>query len=589
MRFHTLSLSALLPALFFSLLTTGPALAAGPRVDDVCVGNGTPGPFALSWNHVVLGTESVTINGLAQMRGLDYTLNADGGTVTFSRSLSAHSAAQVSYERDPAEARQAATEQSVPLRVDLLRSDQGYLSFQALGKPGDDARGNLTLGVGLGWHPSSTASVATHFYFAPVTASADPSSLSTEKRSGLSVSGSAGAGSWALFSFGFARAGVSLGDCGEGSEVQAGRQTLSLSSRFSPNTRVQALVSYDQSRTTDDPAARAAGKTALSLSFTPSDKMHMSANVAQSGTEGVGATQTVNLALQSQPNAKLQVSATYDGNDAPGTAADSRVLALSTVLIPGKTISLETAAAQSRGNGQTTTRQSFGLSLRPRSDLQLQAGLALRQKDLPGKESLGTSLASVSADAKPLPFLELSGGFQSRMASSADPNPHDQLDSSIARFSLSLLPFVHLVGTYAQNPDDQTAGAKTNSAQNAGGQDADTLQRLARKGVSLETNLGALGLSGGCDWSRRYDTPEEEQTVHADLGLRFSASTHISVGYQSRQNLQDPAASQSIAYSVGFTHSLGDRFSFSLRGKSQKIAAAAPPDYKASANLGMKF
>ena len=555
-------------ALFLILLSVCPALAAGLRVDDVCVGNDTAGPFALSWNHVVLGTETVTVNGLKQMRGLDYTLDADGGAITFTRSLPARSAAEITYERDPVQAQRMQAGQAIPLSVDLLRSEHGYLSFQALGKPGDAAQSNLTLGVGLGWQPGANTQIATRLFFAPVTASSDPNALSAEKRSGLSVSGSAGAGQWALFSFGFARAGVSLGDCGD-SSVQAGQQTLTLSSRFTPTPKVQALVSYAQNQATDDPSAPANAKTALSLTLTPTDKTQIGASVAESAAGGSDATHTVNLSVQSQPTAKMQVSASYAGQNTPGTAGDTQTLNLKTVLTPGKTLSLETAAAQSRQAGQTVNSQSVSLSLNPRSTLQLHAGLALNQTGQFGKDTLGTAVASVSAAAKPLSFLEFSGSYQSRMASDADPNPGDSLDSSAARVALSPLPSVHLVGTYAQNPDG--AGA---------------LQHVTQNGVSLETSLGALGLSGGCDWSRQGDTQAAAQTVHADVGLRFSAATHLSVGFQSQQSALESSNPLSTAYTVGFTHSLGDRFSFSLTGKSQKAAAT---DYNATANLGMKF
>ncbi len=565
MRFHPI-------ALLF-LLLTGPALANGPRVDDVCVGNETPGPFALSWSHIVPGTETVTVNGLSQIRGLDYTLDTDGGAITFTHSLPVRSAAEITYERDPFQSAHTGTGQTIPLTVDLLRTDRGYFSFQALGKPGDAAQSNLTLGVGLGWQPSAATRIATHFFFAPVTASSDAGSLSAEKRSGLSVAGTAGAGQWALFSFGFARAGVSLGDCGD-SSIQAGQQTLSLSSRFTPDKQVQALVSYAQESATDDPAASSTAKTALSLTVTPTDKTQMQVGITQSETSGSGTTQAVTLSVQSQPSAKMQVSASYSGQDAPGTAQDSQTLNLKTVLTPVRTLSLETAAGQSQQGGQTINSQTVGLSLSPRTTLQIHAGLDLRQTEQAGKDTLGTAVASVSAAAKPLPFLEFSGSYKSRMASDADPNPDDLRDSGTARVALSPLPSVHLVATYAQNPDDGGASA---------------LQHLARQGVSLQTNFGALGLSGGCDWLHHYDTAEDEQTVHADLGLRFSAATNLAVGYQCRQDALDPTAPFSTAYTVGFTHSLGDRFSVSLSGKRQQAAASAAPDYNATANLGMKF
>ena len=395
----------------------------------------------------------------------------------------------------------------------------------------------------------------------------------SDKRTGLSVSGSAGAGQWGLFSFGLAQAGVSLGDCGDNS-VQAGQQTLTLSSRLTPNQKMQALISYAQSRATDDSAAPATARTALALSVTPSDKTQFQANVAQTATDGTATVQTVDLSVKTQPNANMQVSASYAGQNDPGTEGDSQTINLKTVLTPDKTLSLETSAAQSQQSGTTVNSQAVRLSLNPRTSLQLHAGLALRQKDVSGQDTLGTAVASVSGAAHPLSFLEFSGSYKSRMAPETDTDPNDLLASSTARIAVSPLKSLRLVGTYSQNPDDESAN---------------TLQRLAQKGIGLETSLGALGLSCGYDWSRHYDSPDVEQTVHADVGLRFSAATRLSVGYQCRQNVLDPATPLSTVYTLGFTHSLGDRFSFSLNGKSQQTAASASPDYNATANLGMKF
>lgn len=585
LSFRTLILSAFLPALFLGFLTTGAARAEVARGEDVCLGNDTPGPFGLSWNHVAAGSERVSINGLAQLRGLDYTLDADGGTVTFTRNLPSRSAASISYAYDSGAARWAGGGQSVPLTVDLVRSDRGSLSFLALGKTGEAARSNLTVGVGLGWHPNSTASVATHFYFAPMTVSADGSSLPAEKRTGMSVSGSAGAGEWGLFSFGFARAGVSLGETGDGG-LSAGRQNLNLSSRFTAGQTLTALVSYAQNKASDDTSAPATERMAVALTLKPSEQLQMSANLARNDTTGdaASAVQTIDLSVSAQPSAKMQVSATYSGKDAFGTAGDSAAIALQSVLTPNRNISLETWAGQSKRGGLTTNSQSVGLSLSPGSTLRFQAGLALRQREETGKERLGLSVASISATARPLSFLEFSGSYRSRAASEGDLNSNDQSDSSTARVSLSPLPFVHLVGTYAQNPDDMNF-----SSVNAADASVSSLQHLARRGVSLETSLGGLGLSGGCDWSQGYDASAAVQTVHADLGLRFSAATKLSVGYLCRQNTVDTSAPLSTAYTVGFTHALGDRFSLSLNGKSVKSAATVSPDYNASANLGMKF
>ncbi len=566
MRSHTAFFATL------GLLLALPGACAAAPVQDICFGNGTPGPFPLSWKHVLAGTESVTVNGLPQMRGLDYTLDADNGAITFTRDLPARSAAAITYEPDPAQAQRNDTGRTIPLSVDLLRGEHGYFSFNALGKQGQDTSSGVTLGIGAGWQGGRSAQVSSHFFYTPVTATSDANAASPAKRMGLSVAGSTTAAGWALFSFGFSRAGVSLENAGDDS-LRAGQQTLTLSSRLMPTKNVQAQVDFRQSHPTDAPHADATQNTSVALTVTPSDKTQIGANLAQSGTGTSGMTQTQGLSVNAHPTTKLEVSASYDGKNAPGTGGDSQTLNLKTVLTPTKTLSLETSAAQSRLGTATTDQQSVQVSLNPRPTVQIGAGLSLRQKGTDGSpDSLNTAIATVNGAMRPLSFLEFSGSYKSRMAPAKDTDTQDLFDTSTARVALSPFKSVRLVGTYAQNPDD----------------DSDTLQRLARKGIGLETTFGALGLSGGYDWSRRYDAPDTEETIHADLGLRFSSVTQLTVGFQTRQNALDPSASQSVAYTVGFTHSLGDRFSLSLNGKRRQ-SSASPSDYNASANVGMKF
>lgn len=567
------SRTALLTTL--GLLLTLPGACAAPPVQDICFGNGTPGPFSLSWKHLTPGTESVSVNGLPQLRGLDYTLDADNGVVTFARALPARSVAAVTYEPDPAQAQRSDNGRTIPLSVDLLRGEHGYFSFNALGKQGQDTSGNLTLGVGAGWQGGRNAQVSSHFFYTPVTAALSDRSAEADspaKRMGLSVAGSTTAANWALFSFGFARAGVGLENAGDDS-LRAGQQLFTLSSRLAPAKTVQAQVSFRQSSPTDGPHAGTTTDTSVALTVTPSDKTQIGASLAQSGTGASGMTQTQGLTVDAHPTTALEVSASYDGKDAPGTAGDSQTLNLKTVLTPAKTVSVETWAGQSRLGTATTNQQSVQLSLTPRPTVQLGAGLALRQKGTGGSpDSLSTAVASVNGTLRPLSFVEFSGSYKSRMAPAKDTDIGDLFDTGAARVALSPFKSLRLVGTYAQNPDD----------------DSDALQRLSRKGLGLETTFGALGLSGGYDWSRRYDAPDVEETIHADLGLRFSPATQLTFGFQTRQNALDPSTSQSVAYTVGFTHSLGDRFSLSLNGKRQQSSASAS-DYNASANLGMKF
>ena len=557
-----------LSALFLCLVHV--CRADTPPVQDIFVGSGTPGPFALHWNNVESNTETVSVNGQTQLRGIDYTLDSGAGTVTFTHPVPANSAVSVTYDLVPGQSQHSGGGQTIPLSVDLLRNQSGYFSLDALGKAAA-ATDALTLGAGFGWGGQSSR-FSSRFVYTPALAGAD----SHADRTGLSLGGSTAAGRWGQFSLGLSRAGAGLDTSAGG--FQAGRQVLTLGSTLTPTKMVQAQLSFSRSdpmTQTGTAADDSQTQSSLALTLTPSDQTKVSADVSEADTEKSGTTQNIALSVSSQATKTLDVSAGYSSRDQPGTAGDSQAISLKTVLTPGKTYSLQASAHQSKLGAATTDQQSVTLALTPQSNVQLNAGFSLRQKSADGSpDTLGTSEATVGGTLRPVSMLELSGTYKSRMAPQADTNPGDLLDTSTAQVAFAPLKTVKLTGTYAQNPDD-------------GG---DTLQRIARRGVGLETHFGALGLSGGCDWSRMDGTPDVEQTIHANFGLRFSAATLLSVGYQTEQNRLDPNIPLATAYSVGFTHTLGDRFSLSLSGRRQQAATAeATPDYKATASLGMKF
>lgn len=545
-----------------------------PPVQDIFVGSGTPGPFALSWNNIQLNTETVVVNQQTQLRNLDYMIDTAAGSVTFTRPVPSSAAIEVSYLTLPGVSQRTGSGQTIPLSVDLLRDQHGYFSLDALGKTAQGNANALTLGAGLGWRVNASSQISSRFIYTPIAAFTSGTAPAAD-RTGISLSGTAGAGQWGVFSAGFSRAGAGADTGGDGS-FQSGREVLTLGSTLTPIKTIQAKLSFSHSGaagSTASAADAASTSTSFALLVTPTDKTKVQADLTQASTGTSGTTQTAAVSVNTQATKMLAVSAAFNGQDQPGTASDSQTMSLKTVLTPSKTYSLQTAADQSRLGTATTNQQSVTLALNPKSTVQLNAGFSLRQKSTDGADTVQTSEATASGSLRPLPMLEISGSYKSRLAPASDTNPNDLFDTSVAQVAFTPFKTVKLTGTYAQNPDDGT----------------DTLQRLAQRGVGLETHFGALGLSGGCDWSRTYGTPDVEQTIHAALGLRFSNATQLSVGYQTQQNLLDASVPLATAYTASFTHTLGDRFSLSLTGKRQQAATSASPDYNASASLGLKF
>ncbi len=565
---------------------TLPCRAEAP-VKDIFIGSGTSGPFVLTWNAVGANTEIVAVNSVVQLRNLDYTLDAAAGTLTFTHPLPARAAVEATYETVPGVSQPQSKGQTIPLSVDLLRSRTAYFSLDALGKQSAGTENALSLGVGFGWRGGENTGVSSRFLYAPLTASSN--GAKNADATGISLGGTASAGRWGQFSAGFSRADSGMDtsgantDPGSGARLEAGRQILTLGGTLSPNKSISALLSFRQADSTDSSSGTAKNSETLSslaVTLTPSDRTHVQADLAQTSLGSGNDTQTVALSLNTQANRTLNISAALSDKNRPGTALDSQTLRLQTLLAPSKTYSVLGAADLSRSGAARTEQQSVTLRLTPQPAVQLDAGVLLRrQSRTDSPDTVQTSEASVGAALHPLPILELSGRYKSRTGQTGAGTDSGLLDTSTARVALAPLPGVKVVGTYAQNPDD--------------GQDlfrsTDAMQRGARRGLGLETSLGALCLSGGTDWSRAYGTPDVEQTLHADLGLRFSETTKLSLGYQARQNCLNRAVPLATAYSVGFTHTLGDRLSLSLSGKRRQDASTAPPDYNASASLGLKF
>ena len=546
--------------------------AETPPVQDVFAGNGTPGPFALTWNHLPVSTETVSVNGQLQVRSLDYTLDADAGTVTFTHSLPAGAAISILYSVSP-QSQRSGSEQSIPVTLDLMRGQNGYFSLDALGKTAAGTAGSLTLGASLGWHGAGSDQLSCRFLDTPSASDANLNTSAGADRAGLSLSGTAGAGRWGLFSLGFSRAGDGL-DTGSDSAFQSGRELFTLGSTLTASKAVQAKLSFSRSDALDGTGAAPNTSDSVALTVTPTGKTKVQADLAQTSAGPGGTTQTAAFSVDTQATKTVNVSAAYSDKNLPGMASDSQTLDLKTVLAAGKALSLQTSADQSRTGVATTDQQSVALALTPKSTVQFNAGFSLRQTSADGSaDAVDTSEATVGGTLHPSSLLTVSGSYKSRLAPNGDTNPNDLFDTSTAQIAFTPLKTVKLTGTYSQNPDNGT----------------DTVQRLAQRGVGLETSVGALGLSGGYDWSRAYGTPDVEETIHAALGLRFSKATQLSVGYQTQQNMLDASVPLATAYTIGFTHALSDRFSLSLTGKRQQAATAASPDYNAEASLGMKF
>src|SRR5258708_31632400 len=140
--------------LFGVLRLTLPALGAEPAAgsapiasQELVFGNGTPGPFSLSWTAVRFGSEQLSVNGTRLHFGLDYLIDYTAGTITFSQPLGTNQIAQVDYAYDPLQAKPNHAPAQLPLSMQVWEGGSGSLqmvgAIQAPAAPGGNPAASL--------------------------------------------------------------------------------------------------------------------------------------------------------------------------------------------------------------------------------------------------------------------------------------------------------------------------------------------------------------------------------------------------------------------------------------------------------------
>lgn len=613
------------------------ATAYADQAQDVVIGNGTAGPYSLTWKQVAAGTESVQVNTVLQIRTIDYKFDPNAGTITFTHPLAAKSAAQVSYMYDPAHAVRTGANLAIPLSFDLAKSDHSSLTLEAAyGQTGTAANaGSLSVALGGGWQ-GAHQQLTTHLLFAPQPATAQPGkSSNTMDEAALAVSGSSDVSKIAKVSFGFSHVGTDVGKAALTDGMQVGMQTLTLGSTIAPSKNLSAFVNYSQV----DPLASGAAATtkmATGLTMSPSSNMQLRTNWSQATTKGV-ATTSNDVSLTAKPNSMTQLAATMTSTSAPGDAHDTHTMDLTAKVDPSKSLSIQTQLGQSAAGtagttqtaavnvaaspadntklnasltvlnapGQTTDKQAMNVTatvdasktvaiaagaaqsrlgdasdsnqkiaikLSPQANIQLHTAVLLRQTN-----NFDSTATDFGGTIKPASYLQFSADYTSRDASSSDSTALDSLDSSTAQVALTPVKGLKITGNYEQNPNDAAGNP----------------QRVATRGLGLETTVGDMHLTGAYNWCRNYNTPTVGTTLNLGLGLRVSKEMQITGAFQ--QTLagadSDRLAGTSL-YTLGITHNLGDRFNLSMTGtlcQQPNDVVTTTPNYTASANLGMKF
>lgn len=104
---------------------------------DVMFGTGTAGPYTFGYKPINQFSESISVDGKLQQRDFDYDMNYAAGSITFRRAIGTSSAIRAEYSYDPSKATANRAPMSIPLNVNLVKSQSSGLQFTGLYKQAD--------------------------------------------------------------------------------------------------------------------------------------------------------------------------------------------------------------------------------------------------------------------------------------------------------------------------------------------------------------------------------------------------------------------------------------------------------------------
>ena len=446
-RKRKFSLTAL--AVVAALTAPHPVWAEARQTQDFFVGNGTVGPYTLSWKNILSGTETVKVNETPLAWGVDYTLDPAAGTLTFAHPLPAQAGATIQYGYDTKQAQAQGGGLSMPLTFALNENlaVSGIYSHSAT----DGAKpGALNMGLDGGWQGANDSKLTTHLLFAPAMTGADakdaPNGLA---RLGFAANGQTNIGKPLQISFGFSHAGQGVGTLGS-DNWKAGLQKMNLNAAFNPSHQVQATFGYLQTDAADGKSP-AQSQINAALALTPTDKMHLSTTLAETEGGGKGAVQTLSAAANFAPSKGATLDADFSQKNAADKTNNDQSMNLKAALA-GKNLSLVASAGQETV-GDKNTVQTLNAAVSDKLGDKSELSASFAQKD-----STDTSNNSQKIDLK----AALGGKNMALTASATQDSVGTNNTTQNLNAALSLKPMTGatLDATFAQ----KDATDKTNNA-----------------------------------------------------------------------------------------------------------------------------
>ncbi len=581
---------------------------------DIFLGRNVVGPYLLSWKGIETESETISRGAKRLIRGVDYKLDIKTGALTFSTPLKMREIARVDYRIVAGKATANASAPPIPLQFGLFQHGSSALTFNALYRPEtvapfgsqsgspNGAKNGLTL---LGFNGNlqmGTGSSLTGQLFL------DGSGGNLFERSAMQFR-EMSKHRYGQFSAAYTRAGAEF----QGSQetgIHAGREIIEASGSMNAVRGFQAAASFMQ--TTDLPL-EGKGQVVTVLGMRVNGKLGAATRVQYSRTQteteapdgysstrflnrfqldqainrGTQATalfessvlatkeshtilQTASLNIRSQVNDAVNISGSFQNRLSASGAEDAASLRLEANPTQKIRFSAQTADRFTQ-KGARRTRGAL-LEYTPFPLLSVSSGLEYRSES--GKEDYS---GSFSASARPLPTLEVAGGFRLRESFNRgipDPNAPDSYD---VRLTVGLnRNRIRLTGGYANDPED----------------DKGAITRLHRQSIGLQSTLGNIELGGGYSMEEEYLTARTSEIIDLRLGWRFGRATSLNASYRGAMTREQNLFGTDT-YSLIFAHRIGSLFDLMFSGSMTnylKDGLLLPnQEYRAEARLGIRF
>jgi hypothetical protein len=415
--------------LFLFLLTVVPVArpAVGAEVagapspvatQELVFGNGTPGPFPLSWTAVRIGSERLSVNGAPLRLGLDYLLDYDTGAINFLQPLRRDQIAQVEYVYDGSRAKPNHAPAQVPLAMSVWGGESGGVQMIGAVRPAATPGGTPSATL-LGFRGETTLSggkISSLFLLSPE--AGNSSHGSTWETAALRFGASRTEGPF-RFSGSVAQAGADFTPAKE-HQLQQGLRVLDFSAAFDPSKRV-SFTSQVKRQEALDAATKSKEQESVTnqLTLSPSDGTKLTLtqeSVTRARAQGKDETRDAlraRIEQQLGDRTKATAAAERQHTDAAGTTTTTQV-ALETQAATQLRLRTDLSRRDSEKEGRADTL-GLGFNAGREQGVALEGGFVQKQAERTGTDTTSNLRLSM----RPAEQLGLRIGYHQRLTEAA--------------------------------------------------------------------------------------------------------------------------------------------------------------------------